>query len=126
VCDAPLAFMDARTFRREHERPFRVHTGAGPPAVWGGDTAAGNTAGGVGNTAAGNTAGGHILHAALVHHPRQRWWYYSFQTEREVLVLTQHTRDRAFANPYTPFANPNCPPGSRRHASVELRGWAVW
>jgi len=97
VCDHPLAVMDARTYHPEHERPYQLHI----------DFLAFTF---------------HNLNGAIVHDAEQQWWYYSFQTTEEVLIFTQYTRGKHFANPHTSFENPNCPPESVfPRQSVELR-----
>lgn len=96
VCDRPLAVMDARDFARAHERPYEVHINFGVATL-------------------------HNLNAAIVHAPRQRWWYHSFQTTDEVLIFRQYTRGKHMANPHASFENPNCPTGSEPRVSVEVR-----
>lgn len=96
VCDRPLAIMDARTFRPAHERPFSLHINFLFFLF-------------------------HNLNGAIVHHPSQRWWYYPMQEQDEVLVFTQYTRGKHFANPHTSFDNPHCPPGMDKRQSVEMR-----
>merc|ERR1712070_248584 len=96
VCDHPLAIMDASTFRPEHERLNKVQLNLG-------------------------FAQAHNLNGGIVHDPAQRWYYYSQQTEEEVLVFRHYTRDRFFATPHTSFLNTHCPEGGETRQSVELR-----
>merc|ERR1711924_330085 len=51
----------------------------------------------------------HNLNGAIHHHDDQRWYYYPFQNESEVLVFTQYSKERHFCNPHGSFRNPNCP-----------------
>ena len=96
VCDHPLAIMDARTFRQVDERPHYLHIDFGFFTF-------------------------HNLNGAIVHHSDQHWYYYSFQTDTEVLVFTQYSRGRQFANPHASFSNPNCPTEYDSRISVEMR-----
>ena len=96
VCDFPLAVLDARTFLREHERPYHVHINFLAFVL-------------------------HNLNSAIVHAPSQRWYYYPWQTTDEVLIFHQYSRGKHFANPHTSFRNPNCPEGNDKRVSVEAR-----
>lgn len=96
VCDKPLAVIDASTFKEEQQRPMGIHINLMAFTV-------------------------HNLNGAIVHDPAQRFYYYPFQTTREVLVFHQFSRDRFFANPHTSFLNPNCPTNLEPRVSVEMR-----
>jgi len=96
VCDKPLALIDASTFAEEDEFPFRIHINFGIFTF-------------------------HNLNGAVAHSPRQKAYYYPFQTDDEVLIFHQYSRGRHFANPHGSFENPNCPEDSDRRVSVELR-----
>lgn len=96
VCDLPLAVMDASTFRREQERLFRLHFDFGVSKF-------------------------HNLNGAIQHNEEQQWYYYPFQTDTEVLVFTQYSKGRHFANPHGAFVNPNCPENYGARISIEMR-----
>lgn len=96
VCDHPLAIMDASTFLPEHERPYRLHINFG---FFRYDT----------------------LSGAIVHDPSQKWYYYPFQTSEEVLIFTQYSRGKWWANPHGSFKNPNCPDNHETRQSIEMR-----
>eukprot|EP00928_Gymnodinium_smaydae_P067507 TRINITY_DN50499_c0_g1_i1.p1 TRINITY_DN50499_c0_g1~~TRINITY_DN50499_c0_g1_i1.p1 ORF type:complete len:359 (-),score=29.24 TRINITY_DN50499_c0_g1_i1:154-1230(-) len=96
VCDKPLAIIDASTFVQEDELPFHLHINFGVFTF-------------------------HNLNGAVAHSPKQKVYYYPFQTEQEVLVFQQYSHGRHFANPHGSFLNPNCPPESQPRLSVELR-----
>ena len=97
VCDHPLAIMDARTFDLEHQLPNELHINFGPFGDF------------------------NNFNAAIAFDPKQRWYYYPFQTTKEVLVFHQYSEDRFFANPHTSFINRNCPADSESRLSVEMR-----
>ena len=67
VCDIPLAVMDARTFNKENEVPAKVHVSF-IAFVY-------------------HNLGGQIIFDAV-----QKWYYYSMQTTKEVLVFHQYTK----------------------------------
>ena len=67
VCDYPLAVMDARTFKPENQIPYELHI----------------------NFIADTF---HNLNGAISYSPDQKWWYYSRQSTREVLVFHQFTK----------------------------------
>ena len=96
VCDNPLAVMDARTFKEDQETPFRFHINFGVFKF-------------------------NNLNGAIHHHEDQKWYYYPFQKESEVLVFTQYSRGKHFANPHGSFVNTNCPEDSDKRVSVEMR-----
>ncbi len=96
VCDYPLAVMDARTFDADHLRPLELHMNFGFFTF-------------------------HNLNGEIVSSPRQKWYYYPFQSTKEVLVFHQYSRGRFFANPHTSFHNRNCPEDTESRVSVELR-----
>jgi len=98
VCDHPLAVMDARTFdSARDERPAPAHINLGGLFRY------------------------NQLLGKIVHNPEQRWHYYPFQEETEVLVFTHYTKGQSFANPHGSFANSNCPEGYQSRVSVEVR-----
>jgi len=96
VCDYPLAFMDARTFDSDHQNLNKLHVSLGPTIF-------------------------HNLNGAVSHADTQKWYYYPFQTTREVVFFHQYTRDTFFVNPHGPFLNKNCPEGTEKRTSVEVR-----
>ena len=96
ICDFPLAIMDASTFDPEQLTKNELHINFGFFTF-------------------------HNLNGAISYSPKQKWSYYSFQTPREVLVFHQYSKNRFLANPHTSFLNTNCPPGSAKRVSVEMR-----
>jgi len=96
VCDFPLALMDARTFDNEHQSLNKLHVSLGPTIF-------------------------HNLNGAVSYSPHQKWYYYSFQSTREVVFFHQYTRDTFFVNPHGSFLNKNCPEGTEKRTSVEVR-----
>jgi len=96
VCDNPLAVMDARTFKEDQESPQFLHI---------------------------NFFGFqfHNLNGVIHYHEDQEWYYYPFQNESEVLVFTQYSKGKHFANPHGSFENPNCPDDSDKRVSLEMR-----
>eukprot|EP00092_Neocalanus_flemingeri_P067682 GFUD01082642.1.p1 GENE.GFUD01082642.1~~GFUD01082642.1.p1 ORF type:complete len:347 (-),score=78.13 GFUD01082642.1:9-1049(-) len=73
VCDYPLAVMDARTFYPDNQSPNKLHINFGVMF--------------------------HNLNGAISYSPDQKWYYYPFQTPREVLIFHQYSKGRWFANP---------------------------
>ena len=61
------------------------------------------------------------LNGGIAYSPLQKWYYYSYQNVREVLVFHQYSKDKFFANPHTAFFNPNCPKDTQTRMSVEFR-----
>merc|ERR1712013_125535 len=61
------------------------------------------------------------LNGAISYNPQQKWFYYPFQSTKEVLIFHQYTDDKWMANPHTSFTNNNCPEGAGSRISVELR-----
>ena len=96
VCDNPLAMMDARTFDGEHQTISETHINFGFLMF-------------------------HNLGGGIAFNPKQRWYYYPFMTNKEVLVFHQYSEDRFFANPHTSFANRNCPKDTANRVSAEMR-----
>ena len=96
VCDHPLAVMDARTFSVEDSTPYPIHINFLVFIL-------------------------HNLNGAIHHRPEQKWYYYPFQTEDEVMVFHQYSKGTHFANPHTSFVNPNCPEGYETRVSIEMR-----
>ena len=96
VCDFPLAFMDTRTFDNEHQNLNKLHVSLGPSTF-------------------------HNLNGAVSYSPTQMWYYYSFMTTREVVLFHQYSKDRFFVNPHGSFFNKNCPEGTEKRTSVEIR-----
>jgi len=96
VCDFPLAVMDARTFNKENEVPFAVHVNFIFMMF-------------------------HSLGGSIIFDTMQKWYYYSMQTTKEVLVFHQYTKDKYLANPHTSFANRNCPKSTESRISIESR-----
>ena len=73
VCDWPLAVMDASTFDAEHLIPSRNSISFGIFTF-------------------------HNLAGGIKYSPKQKWYYYSFQNDKEVLVFHQYSRGKFFAN----------------------------
>ena len=96
VCDKPLAVMDARTFKPEFQTRSELSMNLLAFTF--------------------NNLGGGIAYS-----PEQKWYYYSFQSTKEVLVFHQYTEGKFFANPHTSFLNKNCPKDTQSRQSVELR-----
>jgi len=96
VCDFPLALIDASTFHPEDEVIYKVHFDLGFAKI--------------------NQLSGMVSHS-----PNHRWAYYPFQSTREVLIFHGYSKDRFFANPHTSFHNKNCPKGTDKRASVEMK-----
>ena len=61
------------------------------------------------------------LNGAVAYSPKQKWYYYSFQNTKEVLVFHQYSKGRFFANPHSSFLNKNCPEDTKMRVSVEAR-----
>ena len=61
------------------------------------------------------------LMAHIIHSPKQRWYYYPFQTTKEVLLFHHYSEGKKLANPHTSFLNRNCPKGNGPRVSVEMR-----
>jgi len=96
VCDNPLAIMDASTFYPEYHSLNRLHINFGVLTF-------------------------HNLNGAIAFDPRQKWYYYPFQTTKEVLIFHQYSNGKFFANPHTSFNNVNCPENTESRMSVEMR-----
>ena len=96
ICDHPLAIMDARTFKEEYQTANELSFGFGQIDL-------------------------NILGGGIAHEPDQKWYYYPFQSTKEVLVFHQYSKDRFFANPHTSFFNKNCPQDTKNRMSVEFR-----
>jgi len=98
VCDYPLAVMDASTFYENNQIIYNLHI---------------NFIFAVFNN----------LNGAISYNPEQKWYYYSKQNTKEVLVFHQYSKGKFFANPHTSFLNKNCPKGteSEERISAELR-----
>lgn len=96
VYDHPLAVMDARTFLPEQERPHELHFDLGFFTM-------------------------DNLNGAFTYDKDQKWYYYSFQEVDEVLVFTQYSKGKHFANPHTSFLSPNRPKSYDKRQSVEMR-----
>jgi hypothetical protein len=98
----PLAVMDGRTFSERHARPLSQQVGIG---FW-----------------SRNETG-----TAVVHHLRQRWWYYSSHEPGEALLFTMYTRDRFFATPYAALSSPGCSQDTESHPlTLEIRVSLFW
>ena len=69
VCDIPLAVMDARTFKKENQ---------------------------IQNHLSLNIIFGifYNLNGAISYSPEQRWYYYPFQSTKDVLIFHQHSKVR--------------------------------
>ena len=96
VCDWPLAVMDASTFDAEHLIPSRNSISFGIFTF-------------------------HNLAGGIKYSPKQKWYYYSFQNDKEVLVFHQYSRGKFFANAHGSFLNKNCPEDTGPRVSVEMR-----
>lgn len=96
VCNHPLAVMDARTFSTDQEALHPIHIDFGAVKF-------------------------HNLNGAIRYHDSQQWYYFPSQTNSEVLVFTQYSRDRHFCNPHASLEISNCPADSDHRVSVEMR-----
>jgi len=96
ICDKPLAVMDASTFEPKFQTRSELLLGI----IW----------------FWFNNLGGGIAYS-----PKQKWYYYSFQTDREVLIFHQYSKGKFFANPHSSFFNKNCPKDTESRVSVEAR-----
>ena len=98
VYDHPLALMDASTFQSEQERPHHLHFNFGIFTM-------------------------HNLNGGFCYNENQKWYYYPYQTETEVLVFTQYSKGKHFANPHTSFLVPNRPKDEEydTRQSIEMR-----
>ena len=63
----------------------------------------------------------HNLAGGIKYSPKQKWYYYSFQNDKEVLVFHQYSRGKFFANAHGSFLNKNCPEDTEPRVSVEMR-----
>jgi len=81
VCDYPLAVADAQSFSYGKERPLFVHIKVGPYTY-------------------------HGASARPIYDMEQKWYYYSLQTGNEVMIFTQYSKGREFANYHTSFESP--------------------
>ena len=96
VCDWPLAVLDASTFDAEHSTPSRYSINFGLFTV-------------------------HNLGGGILYYPDQKWYYYSFQSDKEVLVFHHYSRGKFFANAHGSFSNKNCPEDTEPRVSVEMK-----
>jgi len=96
ICDKPFAVMDAKSFKKEEERPTNTHINFLLFMF-------------------------HNLGSGIVHNPEQKWYYYSHQKSTEVLVFHQYSKGTWWVNPHTAFPNKNCPKGTETRISAELR-----
>jgi len=96
VCDYPLAVMDARTIESDEVCPWKNSINLGLLTF-------------------------NNLASTIVHSPEQRWYYYSFQNTREVLIFHQYSKGKFFSNPHTSFLNKNCPEDTEPRISVEMK-----
>ena len=96
ICDYPLAVMDAQTFKSEDQAAQRFALNFGIFTA-------------------------NIFGARIIHNPRQKWYYYPFQSTKEVLIFHQYSKGKLFANPHTSFFNKNCPQDTEERVSVEMR-----
>ena len=96
VCDYPLAVMDSSTLDFDHHIPVDLSVKFHNRSL-------------------------HFLAADIVHSPEQKWYYYPFQTKKEVLIFHQYSEGKQLANPHTSFLNKNCPKGTASRISVDMR-----
>ena len=61
------------------------------------------------------------LGGGIAYSPKQKWYYYPFQTDKEVLIFHQYSKGKFLANPHTSFLNKNCPENTESRVSVEAR-----
>jgi len=102
ICDHPLAVASAATFQEDGIRNHEVHFEFWPFKSL------------------------HTLSGGIVYNESLKWYYYSFQGDDEVLLFTQFTRDKFFANPHTSFTNLNCDSSFDMRLSIELRVGLFW
>ena len=96
VYDHPLAVMDASSYKQDHERPYHLHMDF------------------IGFVL-------HNLNGAFTYDTNQKWYYYPYQKESEVLVFTHYSKGKHFANPHTSFLVPNRPKEYKTRQSIEMR-----
>jgi len=101
ICDRPLMVMDRRTFKEENQVAHHVHVNLLFMYL--------------------NTFNG-----LLSYHPDQKWFYYSMQTTKEVLIFHQYTKGHWHVNPHGAFKNKNCPKDTEARMSAELRVSLYW
>ena len=103
VCDVPFAVMDGSTFDRKDERGYGLHIDLRPFVRF------------------------HMLMGSPVYRPQHIWYYYSFMTTEEVLVMHQWRKDSFHggyaSNFHGAFLNPHpCPSDEfEPRLSVEIR-----
>lgn len=102
VCDFPFAVGDAMNFRMEHCVKNALTMGHFRDGMW---------------------EEFHVATAGIRYDADVNYYYYPFQTNEEVLVFRQLTREEFgfFANPHVAFKNDNCPEGSDTRKSIETR-----
>merc|ERR1711907_13296 len=105
VCDFPLAFVDAASFKPEHEVRFEQHF----PHI-----------------EAGGTKWVKNLASHLHYHKAQRWYYYNAMTTDELLVIRHYTRDAFLANVHAAFHQTSCPNTTDTRKSIETRAYLSW
>ena len=96
VCDYPLAMMDSSTLDFDHHIPVDLSVDFLGRSL-------------------------NFLAADIVHSPEQKWYYYPFQTKKEVLIFHQYSEGKQLANPHTSFLNKNCPKDTASRISVDMR-----
>jgi len=96
VCDYPLAVMDSSTYDSEHQVQAELAINFGLFTL-------------------------NLLNAGIAYSPEQKWYYYSFQNTKEVLVFHQYSKEKFLVNPHTSFENKNCPTDLTSRKSVDLR-----
>ena len=96
ICDFPLAVMDASTFQKEDQNINKVSMNFGWFVT-------------------------NIFGGGITHNPEQKWYYFAWQTPKEVLIFHQYSKGKFFANPHTSFFNENCPQDTEERVSVEMR-----
>ena len=96
VCDWPLAVLDAKTLDEDHTIPNRYAKSLGFHTF-------------------------HNIFSGIKYSPKQKWYYHSFQSEKEVLVFHQYSKGKFFANAHGSFFNRNCPEDTKPRISVEMR-----
>lgn len=117
VCDNPLVFMDAQTFRQEDQTTIQLHM----PIIIKKERKGEDEA-----VARNQRVWFKGLSGGFRQHPGQKWYFFPEQRTDEVSVFTHFSADSFFANPHGSVRHPGCPEGSEERKSVETRVALFW